>query len=64
MEIKILVWIVSSIAVGFLWRRLKLSLASGVIWSLVLSPILGLIIGFVWSSVKNKKNETKGSVNL
>ena len=64
MDIKIIVWVVLSIAVGFLWKKLKLSFVSGIIWSLVLSPILGVIIGFVWSSVRNKRNAAETDTNL
>ncbi len=64
MDIKIIVWVALSIAVGFLWKKLKLSLVSGVIWSLVLSPIVGVVIGFVWSSIRNRNNGVKTDTNL
>lgn len=48
-------WIGLSILVGFFWSWRKKSFVSGVIWSLVLSPLLGFIIGLVWSIVHPTK---------
>jgi len=49
------VWIILAIGIGYLWKIWGLSFSSGIVWSLVLSPIGGLILGFVWKSVKNRK---------
>ncbi len=57
MEIEyILVWLIVAFAVGFVWKKLSLSFVSGVVWSLVLSPVVSLIIAYVWYSAKKKKN--------
>lgn len=64
MDIKIIVWIALSVVVGFLWKKLKLSFISGIIWSLVLSPVIGGALGFIWSSIRNRKNASKTDSNL
>jgi len=49
------VWITVAIAVGYLWKRWGLSFSSGTIWSLVLSPIGGIILGIIWKTVKDNR---------
>ncbi len=53
-----IVWILVAIAMGYLWKKWGLSFISGIIWSLVLSPVGGFILGFIWKSVKNKNGHT------
>jgi len=63
MELNILIWVVLSVVVGFIWKKLKLSLVSGIVWSLVLSPIVGMVIGIVLFLIKKNKNDSKTSSN-
>lgn len=57
----ILSWVISALIVGYIWKRLNLSFVSGVIWSLVLSPVVSLIIGLVWFGVNKSKKKTPNS---
>lgn len=45
MEI-IVPWIVLSFAVAWFWKSKGLAFGSGLMWSLLLSPVLGLAAGF------------------
>lgn len=49
MEI-IVPWIVLSFAVAWFWRSKGLAFGSGLMWSLLLTPLLGLAAGFSRSS--------------
>ena len=40
-------WITVAFGMGFLWKRWGLSFSSGVIWSLVLSPVGGFVLGII-----------------
>ncbi|HEY2748254.1 MAG TPA: hypothetical protein VGL86_26710 [Polyangia bacterium] len=50
MEIELLIWIGLSVAVGYLWKARGKSMASGIVWSIILSPIIGAIIGALGKS--------------
>jgi len=63
MELNVLIWVVLSVLVGFIWKKLNLSLVSGIVWSLVLSPIVGMVIGIVLFLIKKNKNDSKTSSN-
>jgi len=54
---KLIIWIIFAVGIGYLWKKWGLSFSSGVIWSLVLSPIGGLLVGFIWKTLKNNKGE-------
>jgi hypothetical protein len=40
-------WIVFSIIVGWFWNFKGLSFGSGLVWSLILSPLIGFVIGLL-----------------
>lgn len=40
-----LVWVGLSVAVGFFWKSKGRSLGGGIVWSMILSPVVGAIIG-------------------
>lgn len=54
----IILWLAISVGIGYLWKKWGLSLSSGIIWSIVLSPIGGIILGFVWKTIKEKRSKT------
>jgi phosphotransferase system glucose/maltose/N-acetylglucosamine-specific IIC component len=46
-EIVYLIYFAAAVGVGFFWKNKGRSMSSGIIWSLLLSPIVGFIIGAI-----------------
>lgn len=52
-----ILWTVVSIGIGLLWKKWGLSFSSGIIWSMVLSPAGGLILGLIWKNHQTNKSK-------
>lgn len=63
MELFVL-WIVFALLVGWFWAKKGLSFTSGLIWSLILSPLIGFIIGLLKNPSKDKQKEAVSTVKV
>jgi predicted membrane protein len=52
-EIFIIVWIIFSLLVGLMGYKNKMGFSLALVWSIVFSPIIGLIMVLRYQSVKN-----------
>lgn len=57
MSYTIIFLIILAFGVGYVWKKWGLSFSSGVIWSIVLSPIGGIILGFIWKTIKDRRQK-------
>lgn len=51
----LLAWVLLSVLVGWFWRQKGLSMGAGIAWSLVLSPLIGFVIGVVSKPDRRQK---------
>jgi len=55
----VIIWVGLALVVGWFWKSKGLSFGAGVLWSVILSPVIGFVIGLLRKADVKKQEEMK-----